>query len=57
MAVGRQGGGGGSHFRQGHLTFMEIARVVVPSPFLPVPLLISVSLDIFGFHGDCKKLE
>lgn len=53
-------GGEGAHScctRPGRSAFMEIARFVLPSPFLPVPLLVSVGLDIFGFHRDPKKLQ
>lgn len=49
--------GGGGHVRPGCLTFLETALVVIPSSFLPVPLLVAVSLDIFGFHRDRKKLQ
>lgn len=55
-AVGGEGAHG-CHTQPGRLTFMEITRLVLPSPFLPVPLLISVGLDIFGFHRDHKKLQ
>lgn len=50
-------GAHGCHTQPGSLTFMEMARLVLPSPFLPVPLLVSVGLDIFGFHRDHKKLQ